>query len=115
MIYITKGVNAGIRGSLYLIAEHHPGLAKILGERLQDHWSYGYHGDVSADAPDKGIILTLTAQTLTICDCLICRVDFLFYSAARKMSKMQIDFFRINDLEKSGVTLTFLFQYVNGM
>ena len=96
-------------------SSRYPGLAKILGERLQDHWSYGNHRDVSADAPDKGIILTLTAQTLTICDCLICRVEFLFYSAARKISEMQIDCLRINDLEKSGVTLTFLFQYVNGM
>ena len=35
------------------------------------------HGDVSSDAYVKGTILTLTNQTLTICNSETCRVDDL--------------------------------------
>ena len=44
------------------------------------------HCDVSGYAHAKGTILTLTSQTLNICNGETCRVDDLLYSAARNKS-----------------------------
>ena len=55
-------------------------------EQLFQYWSSSVslcHGDVRADAPVRGTILTFTTQTLTICNDEYYIVDDLLYSPAR--------------------------------